>query len=84
MAERSVGKDTTTGHWELAGITLRKPFSMPRGLSGDLVEKVRKSHRDKNSGKLPASGTVIIKELGQQHVKTGYPIIYTSADSVFR
>ena len=85
MAERSVGKDTTTGHWELAGITLRKPFPVyPEGFPGDLVERFEKAIGTKTLGIYPASGTVIIKELGQQHVKTGYPIIYTSADSVFQ
>ena len=85
MAERSVGKDTTTGHWELAGITLRKPFPVyPEGFPGDLVERFEKAIGTKTLGNYPASGTVIIKELGQQHVKTGYPIIYTSADSVFQ
>lgn len=85
MAERSVGKDTTTGHWELAGITLRKPFPVyPEGFPGDLVERFEKAIGTKTLGNYPASGTVIIKELGQQHVMTGYPIIYTSADSVFQ
>lgn len=85
MAERSVGKDTTTGHWELAGITLRKPFPVyPEGFPGDMVERFEKAIGTKTLGNYPASGTVIIKELGQQHVKTGYPIIYTSADSVFQ
>ena len=85
MAERSVGKDTTTGHWELAGITLRKPFPVyTEGFPGDLVERFEKAIGTKTLGNYPASGTVIIKELGQQHVKTGYPIIYTSADSVFQ
>jgi phosphopentomutase len=85
MAERSAGKDTTTGHWELAGITLNKPFPLyPYGFPQDVVERFEKAIGVKTLGNYPASGTVIISELGQQHVKTGYPIIYTSADSVFQ
>jgi len=85
MAERSAGKDTTTGHWELAGITLNKPFPLyPHGFPQDVVERFEKAIGVKTLGNYPASGTVIISELGQQHVKTGYPIIYTSADSVFQ
>ncbi len=85
MAERSSGKDTTTGHWELAGITLSKPFPLyPEGFPKDVVEQFEEAIGTKTLGNYPASGTEIIKELGQQHVKTGYPIIYTSADSVFQ
>jgi len=85
MAERSAGKDTTTGHWELAGITLRKPFPVyPEGFPEDVVRQFEKETGTKTLGNYPASGTVIINELGHQHVKTGYPIIYTSADSVFQ
>ena len=85
MAERSAGKDTTTGHWELAGITLRKSFPVyPEGFPENLVRKFEKAIGTKTLGNYPASGTVIIKELGQQHVMMGYPIIYTSADSVFQ
>jgi phosphopentomutase len=85
MAERSAGKDTTTGHWELAGITLRKPFPVyPEGFPEDIVRQFENEIGTKTLGNYPASGTVIINELGHQHVKTGYPIIYTSADSVFQ
>ena len=85
MAERSPGKDTTTGHWELAGITLDKPFPLyPHGFPEDVVSRFEASIGTKTLGNYPASGTEIIKELGQQHVKTGYPIIYTSGDSVFQ
>ena len=85
MAERSAGKDTTTGHWELAGITLRKPFPVyPEGFPGDVIRQFEKEIGTKTLGNYPASGTVIINELGHQHVRTGYPIIYTSADSVFQ
>lgn len=85
MAERSAGKDTTTGHWELAGITLIKPFPVyPEGFPEDIVRQFENAIGTKTLGNYPASGTVIINELGHQHVKTGYPIIYTSADSVFQ
>ena len=85
MAERSAGKDTTTGHWELAGITLIKPFPVyPDGFPEDIVRQFENAIGTKTLGNYPASGTVIINELGHQHVKTGYPIIYTSADSVFQ
>ncbi len=85
MTERSVGKDTTTGHWELAGITITKPFPLyPEGFSRDLVDRLEAAIGTKTLGNYPASGTEIIKILGQHHVKTGYPIIYTSADSVLQ
>lgn len=85
MAERSAGKDTTTGHWELAGITLDKPFPVyPQGFPEDVVHRFENAIGTKTLGNYPASGTEIIKVLGQQHVMTGYPIVYTSADSVFQ
>ncbi len=85
MAERSLGKDTTTGHWELAGITLDSPFPIyPEGFPKELMTRFEKAIGTKALGNYPASGTEIIKILGQQHVKTGYPIVYTSADSVFQ
>ena len=85
MAERSAGKDTTTGHWEIAGITLEKPFPLyPDGFPEDIVSRFEAAIGTKTLGNYPASGTEIIKQLGQQHVVTGYPIIYTSADSVFQ
>jgi len=85
MAEKSAGKDTTTGHWELAGIILDKPFPLfPNGFPDDLVKEFERRIGRKTLGNKPASGTVIIQELGDEHVKTGFPIIYTSADSVFQ
>ncbi len=85
MAERSAGKDTTTGHWELAGITLDKPFPVyPQGFPEDVIHRFENAIGTKTLGNYPASGTEIIKVLGQQHIMTGYPIVYTSADSVFQ
>lgn len=85
MMERSAGKDTTTGHWEIAGITLERPFPIyPEGFPSEIVERLEAAFGTKTLGNYPASGTEIIKVLGQQHVMTGYPIIYTSADSVLQ
>ncbi len=85
MAEKSAGKDTTTGHWEIAGIVLDKPFPVyPYGFPPDIIEKFEKSINTKTLGNIAASGTEIIKTLGDKHIKTGYPIVYTSADSVFQ
>ena len=85
MAERSPGKDTTTGHWELAGITLENPFpTYPNGFPEEVVKRFEAAIGTKTLGNYAVSGTEIIKQLGQKHVKTGYPIIYTSADSVFQ
>lgn len=85
MAERSKGKDTTTGHWEIAGIILDRPFpTYPNGFPPEIIEKFEKAVGRKTLGNYPASGTVIIEELGEEHMKTGYPIVYTSADSVFQ
>lgn len=85
MAEKSAGKDTTTGHWELAGIVLDKPFPVyPDGFPQEIIDKFEKAIGTKTLGNYAASGTEIIKVLGQQHVMTGYPILYTSADSVFQ
>ncbi len=85
MAERSAGKDTTTGHWEMSGIILEQPFPVyPNGFPENVVRQFEESIGTKTLGNFAASGTEIIKQLGQQHVKTGYPIIYTSADSVFQ
>lgn len=85
MAERSAGKDTTTGHWEIAGIILDKPFPVyPGGFPNDIIASFEKAAGTKVLGNYAASGTEIIKQLGQQHVKTGFPIVYTSADSVFQ
>lgn len=85
MAEKSAGKDTTTGHWEMAGIILDKPFPVfPDGFPSEIIEKFEEAIGTKSLGNYAASGTEIIKQLGQQHVMTGYPIVYTSADSVFQ
>ena len=85
MAERSAGKDTTTGHWELAGVVLDKPFPVyPQGFPPEVIEAFERAIGRKVLGNKPASGTVIIEELGAEHLRTGYPIVYTSADSVFQ
>jgi phosphopentomutase len=83
--EISPGKDTTTGHWEIAGVTLEQPFpTFPEGFSLELVEAFERAIGTKTLGNEVASGTEIIARLGDKHVETGYPIIYTSADSVFQ
>ncbi|KKC30472.1 phosphopentomutase [Caldanaerobacter subterraneus] len=85
MAEKSAGKDTTTGHWEIAGLIVEKPFpTYPEGFPKEIIEEFEKRIGRKVLGNKPASGTEIIKELGEEHIKTGYPIVYTSADSVFQ
>ena len=85
MAERSPGKDSTTGHWELGGLVLDKPFpTYPNGFPGEVIDTFTEKTGLKILGNIPASGTEIIKELGEEHMKTGRPIIYTSADSVFQ
>ncbi len=86
MAEKSVGKDTTTGHWEMAGVITEKPFPTftATGFPKELIEAFEKAIGTKVLGNYAASGTEIIKVLGEEHVKTGYPIVYTSADSVFQ
>ncbi|WP_029688984.1 phosphopentomutase [Thermoanaerobacter sp. A7A] len=85
MAEKSAGKDTTTGHWEIAGLFIEKPFpTYPHGFPEEIIKEFEKRIGRKVLGNKPASGTEIIKELGEEHVKTGFPIVYTSADSVFQ
>ena len=86
MAEVSKGKDSTTGHWEIAGLKVEIDFPYyPKGFPQELIEKFIQETGVKGVlGNKPASGTEIIKELGDEHVKTGYPIVYTSADSVFQ
>lgn len=85
MAEASPGKDTTTGHWEIAGIVMKKPFPVyPGGFPESIIEEFETAIERKVLGNIAASGTEIINVLGQQHVNTGYPIVYTSADSVFQ
>jgi phosphopentomutase len=81
----SPGKDTTTGHWEMAGIHLEKPFPLyPRGFPREIMDEFERRIGRRALGNKPASGTEIIKELGAEHMRTGWPIIYTSADSVFQ
>lgn len=85
MAEASPGKDTMTGHWELCGIILDNPFrTYPNGFPDHIIHRFQQAIGRKILGNKPASGTVIIEELGQVHMETGYPIVYTSADSVFQ
>ncbi|MEJ2639746.1 MAG: phosphopentomutase [Desulfosarcinaceae bacterium] len=85
MAERSAGKDTTTGHWELTGIVSERPFpTYPQGFPQDLIDAFEKAIGRRILGNYPRSGTVILAELGDQHLVTGRPIVYTSADSVFQ
>jgi phosphopentomutase len=84
-ATASRGKDTTTGHWEMGGIITSNPFpTYPNGFPLRVIEPFERAIGRKVLGNKPASGTEIIKELGEEHVKTGRPIVYTSADSVFQ
>jgi phosphopentomutase len=81
----SPGKDTTTGHWEMVGIHLAKPFPLfPHGFPADLMHEFERQIGRGTLGNCAASGTEIIKELGEEHMRTGKPIVYTSADSVFQ
>jgi len=81
----SPGKDTTTGHWEMAGIWLDRAFpTYPHGFPKELIEEFERRIGRRTLGNKPASGTEIIKELGEEHVRTGFPIVYTSGDSVFQ
>lgn len=85
MGELSRGKDTTTGHWEMAGLVLEEPFPIySAGFPPEVIEAFQRAIRRKVLGNRPASGTEIIKELGEEHLRTGSPIVYTSADSVFQ
>src|SRR5258708_5962739 len=84
-ATHSPGKDTTTGHWEMAGIWLAQAFPVyPHGFPRELIEQFERAIGRKTLGNKPASGTEILKELGEEHVRTGFPIVYTSGDSVFQ
>jgi len=85
MAEKSAGKDTISGHWEIAGFINDKPFpTYPDGFPEEIIREFERRIGRKIIGNKPASGTEIIKELGELHMKTGRPIVYTSADSVFQ
>jgi len=84
-ATRSPGKDTTTGHWEMAGVWLEQAFPVYKnGFPRELLEEFEGLIGRKTIGNKPASGTEIIKELGEEHLQTGKPIVYTSGDSVFQ
>ena len=85
MAELSPGKDTTTGHWELAGLPVSKPFPLyPKGFPREIITEFERLIGRKTLGNIPFSGTEIIIKMGEEHLKTGFPIVYTSADSVFQ
>ena len=84
-AEKAQGKDTTTGHWEMAGVTLNRPFpTYPNGFPEEVIRAFEAAIGTETLGNRPASGTAILDELGEEHMRTGYPIVYTSADSVFQ
>jgi phosphopentomutase len=85
MIEASAAKDTTSGHWEIMGVITEKPFpTYPEGFPDDVIKAFTTAIGRPILGNKTASGTEIIKELGEEHIKTGYPIVYTSADSVFQ
>jgi phosphopentomutase len=85
LTEISGGKDTTTGHWELMGVPLDEPFpTYPHGFPDDLMAEFERRIERGTLGNYPASGTVIIQELGAEHMRSEKPIVYTSADSVFQ
>lgn len=85
MQEKSRGKDTTTGHWEMMGIVLERAFpTYPEGFPDEVIKEFETLIGRKTLGNIVASGTVIIEKLGREHMETGYPIVYTSADSVFQ
>lgn len=85
LTERSAGKDTTTGHWEMAGIVVERPFPLyPEGFPPEIVGPFEDRIGRRILGNVPASGTVIIEELGEEHLRTGRPIVYTSGDSVLQ
>ncbi|MGA7614546.1 MAG: phosphopentomutase [Thermoanaerobaculia bacterium] len=85
MAERSAGKDTTTGHWEMMGLLVTEPFrTYPDGFPEEIILEFESRIGRKTLGNRTASGTVILDELGEEHMRSGSPIVYTSADSVFQ
>jgi len=86
MLEVSEGKDTTTGHWEIAGLILEEPFrTYPQGFPKFIIDEfIQKTGCGNVLGNIPASGTAILDDLGDEHLKTKFPIVYTSADSVFQ
>src|SRR4030067_2988981 len=85
MAKPSVGKDSTAGHWEMMGLDLKKPFPVyPHGFPKEIIAEFEQTIGKKILGNYPASGTEIIAKLGEEHLRTGLPIVYTSGDSVFQ
>ncbi|MHA3775324.1 phosphopentomutase [Verrucomicrobiota bacterium sgz303538] len=84
MRERSRGKDTTTGHWEIAGVILDQPFATFEKFPSELIQAIQREAKVEFIGNYPQSGTVILDELGPDHLRTGKPILYTSADSVLQ
>ncbi|HEX9123839.1 MAG TPA: phosphopentomutase [Actinomycetota bacterium] len=85
LTERSAGKDTTTGHWEMSGVILDHPFPLyPNGFPPEVIGPFQEQIGKSVLGNRPASGTEIIGELGEEHLRTGRPIVYTSGDSVFQ
>ncbi len=85
LTEVSAGKDSTTGHWELMGIILDRPFpTYPHGFPEEIIDAFERAIGTKTLGNIAVSGTEIIARLGPEHLRTGYPIVYTSADSVFQ
>jgi phosphopentomutase len=84
MQERSAGKDTTTGHWEIAGVILDRPFAVFEHFPDELVRAIEREANVRFIGNYARSGTTILEELGEQHFRTGDPILYTSADSVLQ
>jgi phosphopentomutase len=85
LVERGAGKDTTTGHWEMMGVVLERPFpTYPCGFPAEVIEPFEAAIGRRVLCNRPASGTGVIEELGDEHVATGRPIVYTSADSVFQ
>ncbi len=85
MASAAAGKDSTTGHWEMTGVVLQKPLpTYPHGFPADIVTQFEQAIGRKVVGNIVASGTEVIKEFGEEHMRTGSPILYTSADSVFQ
>ncbi len=85
MAEVSAGKDTTTGHWEMMGLIVEDPFrTYPEGFPPEIIAEFERRIGRRTLGNKAASGTVILDELGEEHMRTGAPIVYTSADSVFQ
>lgn len=85
MSEKSAGKDTITGHWEMAGLILDEPFPLfSQGFPEEIIQSFERAIGRKVLGNKAASGTVVIEELGEKHLETGSPIVYTSADSVFQ